>query len=308
MTCLSPEAQRSAESRGEHGRAWIAALPALVADLCAQWSLTPGRSIDGGKWAYVAHVTTAAGDDAVLKVLPPEAEFDLSTSLIAAADGDGYVRLLAQDTARRALLLEALGPPLGAADLPPERMLDILAATLRQAWRAPCVPGVTVSEENDKARGLIGLLDTLWPATGKPCSARLISLARGLAEQRAADSATALVACHGDAHPGNILRARTPRPGAESGYVLVDPDGILCDPAYDLAVAMSGWQELILRAEDPAALVRGWSARLARATGLDERTIWEWALVERVTSGLYLLHHGHDTEARELLASAELLV
>lgn len=308
MTGLSLEARRSAENRGETGRAWMALLPGLVADLCAQWSLTPGRPIDGGRWAYVVQVTTADGSDAVLKISPPEDEFDLSTGLVAAADGQGYVRLLAQDTARRALLMEALGPPLSASGLTPERMLDVLAATLRQAWRAPCVPGVTVSPRNDKAHGLIGLLDTLWPATGRPCSPRLISRARGLAERRAdADDDTTSITCHGDPHPGNILAVRAPRPGAESGYVLVDPDGILCDPAYDLGVAMSGWQELILRAENPTALVRGWSARLAAATGLDDQAIWEWAFVERVTSGLYLMHHGHHTEARSLLASAELL-
>lgn len=307
---LSPEALRSAQSRGEPGHAWVAALPGVVAELCEEWSLTLGRPISGGKWAYVVHATTADGSRAVLKVSPPAHEFAMMPEqLLAAADGRGYVRLLAQDIARSAMLMEPLGPPLLSTALPLEEMLDVLAATLKQAWRAPCLPGVTVPAENDKAAGLIGLLDELWPATGKPCSQRLISTARSLAERRAeAAGESTAVACHGDPHPGNLLAIDTPRPGAESGYVFVDPDGILCDPAYDLGVAMSGWQDHILRADHPTALVRTWSTRLATATGLDDQAVWEWAFVERVTSGLYLTHHGHHTEGHDLLASAELLL
>lgn len=286
----------------------MAALPGIVAELCARWSLRPGAPISGGKWAYVAHVTTADGSGAVLKVSPPDAEFHTPARLMAAADGRGYVRLLAQDASRCALLMEPLGAPLAATGLPVDGMLDVLAATLRQAWRAPCVPGHTVAAANDKAVGLIGLLDDLWPATGKPCSPQLIAKARGFAERRAAPAAgTEQVACHGDPHPGNLLAVGAPRPGAETGYVFVDPDGLLCDPGYDLGVAMSGWQELVLRADQPVALVRGWSRRLAAATGVDEETVWEWAFVERVTSGLFLMSHGHQDEGRELLASAELL-
>lgn len=89
--------------------------------------------------------------------------------------------------------------------------------------------------------------------------------------------------------------------------MFVDPDGFLCEPAYDLGVTMRGWPELVLRAGDPRVLVRGWAARLAALSGVDEQSIWEWAFVERVTSGLYLMRYGHDAEGRDYLASAELL-
>ncbi|MFD3590382.1 aminoglycoside phosphotransferase family protein [Streptomyces sp. NPDC058683] len=286
----------------------MAALPGIVAELCEKWALRLGPTIKGGKWAYVVRVTTADGDEAVLKVSPPDPEFAMRARLIAAADGHGYVRLLDQDVDRCAMLLEPLGLPLSSTGSSPEEMLDVLAATLRQAWLVPCVPGTTVPSVDDKASGLIGLLDELWPATGKPCSQRLISMARRFAEQRAEGTAEMnRVACHGDSHPANLLAIGKPRSGAESGYVFVDPDGILCDPAYDLGVAMSGWPEPVLRADDPTALVRGWSKRLAAATDLDEQAIWEWAFAERVTSGLYLMRHGHRAEGQELLASAELL-
>lgn len=82
----------------------------------------------------------------------------------------------------------------------------------------------------------------------------------------------------------------------------------LCEPAYDLGVALRGWTDQVLRADDVVVLTREWSARLAGATGADEQAIWEWGLIQRVTTGLYLMRHGHREEGRAFLASAELLV
>jgi streptomycin 6-kinase len=116
------------------------------------------------------------------------------------------------------------------------------------------------------------------------------------------------VLCHGDPHADNALAVLSPRPGAESGYVFVDPEGFLCEPAYDLGVTMRGWTSHVLSADAPVALTRSWSARLADATSLDEQAIWEWGLVERVTSGLYLMKHGHQAEGQAFLTSAQRLV
>ena len=71
---------------------------------------------------------------------------------------------------------------------------------------------------------------------------------------------------------------------------------------------MRGWTDAVLAADDAVALTRGWSGRLAAATGVDEQAIWEWGLIERVTSGLHLMRHGHRDEGRDFLASAERLV
>jgi hypothetical protein len=39
-----------------------------------------------------------------------------------------------------------------------------------------------------------------------------------------------------------------------------------------------------------------------------DQALWQWAFTERVSSGLYLMHHGHHTEGRAYLDSAERLV
>jgi streptomycin 6-kinase len=288
--------RRTASSRGAVGKDWLAALPRYLDELRRSWSLEIDEVLAGGTTALVAHVRPAA----VLKIAPPWDPLDSQVRTIAAAEGRGYVRLYAFDPERNAALLEPLGPMLD--EDPAEKSLDVLAQTLQQAWQVP--RGST--PELDKASQLIEIITSLWPALGRPCSEGLVEQALSYARQRvqAIDSA-AHVVCHGDPHPNNALAVLTTRPGAESGYVFVDPDGFLTEPAYDLGVVVRGFTDQLLADARPAGLLRGYCHRLATATGVDEEAIWQWGFVERVSSGLYLMQHGHQAEARDYLASAE---
>jgi len=279
----------------------------LVEELCRRWSLSLGEVLHGGKWAFVARARGRDGGSAVLKVAPPSPAFAEQVGTIRAAGGVGYVHVLDADLDRYALLMEPLGDRLSAAGYAVERVLDVLGATLRQAWRVSPADGDVA--EIDVVGGLVRIVDELWPLLDEPCSARLIGVVRVLLERRAAaGDSDGWVVCHGDPHADNALAVLSPRVGAESGYVFVDPDGFFCEPAYDLGVAIRGWTDQVLRADDAVALTREWSGRLAGATGVDEQAVWEWGLIERVTSGLYLMRHGHRAEGRAFLASAERLV
>ena len=93
---------------------------------------------------------------------------------------------------------------------------------------------------------------------------------------------------HGDPHPGNLLAVRSPRPGADSGYVFVDPDGFVADRAYDLGVALREWSAELL-GPDARRMAEDLCATLAERSGVDATRIWEWGFLERVSTGLYLL-------------------
>jgi len=60
-------------------------------------------------------------------------------------------------------------------------------------------------------------------------------------------------------------------------FRLVDPDDLLAEPAYDLAIVMR---------KDAGELMSGdprqRSRRLAELSGLDEMAIWEWGALERL--------------------------
>ncbi|MDI1465839.1 aminoglycoside phosphotransferase family protein [Catellatospora sp. KI3] len=309
MIELPERVLRTAQSKGAEGRRWLDRLPEDVAHLCATWSLSLGEVLDGGSLAFVARVRADDGTDAVLKVSPPGPDVAAQAGTLAAADGHGYARLYAHDLDRGAMLLEPLGGALARAGLPVERVLDVSAAVLTQAWRTPRAEGMAVAPGADKASGLIELITGLWVELDRPCSAALVEQALVYARRRAAAfDPDRSVVCHGDPHPDNVLAVPSPRAGAESGYVLVDPDGFLDDPAYDLGVVVREWNAEVLSAPDPRGLLRGYCARLAAATGIEAQRIWEWGFVERVSSGLYLMRHGHDECGREFLASGERLL
>jgi streptomycin 6-kinase len=86
------------------------------------------------------------------------------------------------------------------------------------------------------------------------------------------------------------------------GFKLVDPDGLLAEPEYDLGIIMR---------EDPLELMERdpWARAelLAARSGLDAVAIWEWGVVERVSTGLLGTKLGLQPVATQMLRAAELL-
>ncbi len=306
---VHPMVRLKAASLGTPGVAWLAELPALVNDLERRWSVSVAQSLGGGTAAYVAHARTSDGRLVVMKVGVPDPDFAEEIGTLDRARGRGYVRLLAHDIGRHAMLLEALGPSLQNSNLPPENQIQILGRLLTQAWLVP--PGVTGAhaEPKDKATDLARLVRRLWEGLDGPCSQEVLTRALLFADRRAAafDPSRSVVV-HGDAAAANALRVLSPRPGAETGYVFVDPDGFIGDQAYDLGVALRDWCPQLLASDDPAAVARQYCRLLAAGSGVDEQAIWEWGFIERVSTGMYALALGAHELGQPLLRTAEQLL
>ncbi len=246
----------------------------------------------------MARATCADGSPAVLKAMVTRGgeEAAREIAVLGLADGEGCVRLLRSDPAREALLLERLGPPLFELGVPVRRRQEILVAVARRVWRP--VRGTPLPTGADHARGLGAYAIRTWEELGRPCEERTIEHAVTCARRReAAHDEERAVLVHGDVHQWNALRA------PEGGWKLIDPDGLLAEPELDLGILMR---------EDPEPLLAGESARaraawLARAAGLDETAIWEWGVVERVTTGLLATRIGLQPVGRQMLQVADRL-
>jgi streptomycin 6-kinase len=273
---------------------WIEDLPELVAGLERDWRITVGWPYDGGTEAFVARAVLADGTPAVLKLMIPRPGEHARHEIVVLrlTEGDGCVRLLRSDETRGAMLLERLGRPLEQLGLPTRRRHEILCAAARQVWRPAAGCGLPTGAE--KGRWLIDYIIATWTELARPCSERAVDYALACAARRvAAHDGERAVLVHGDVHQWNALEA----PG---GFKLVDPDGLLAEAEYDLGIVMR---------EDPAELMRGdvrerarW---LARRCGLDETAIWEWGVVERVSTGLLCTSIGLQPVGREMLAAAD---
>lgn len=277
---------------------WLEALPSLVAGLERDWSITVGDPYPGGTDAFVCRADRADGVPAVLKVMLPRSDHqpDREITVLRLARGEGCARLLAGDAARGALLLERLGPSLFDLGLPLLRRHQILVEAARRVWRP--AGGAALPTGADHARGLAAFAVETWEELGRPCAERTIEHALTCARRRErAHDPIRAVLVHGDVQQWNALRSPA------GGFKLVDPDGMLAEPELDLGIVMR---------EDPEPLLAGESARgraawLAGRTGLDESAIWEWGVVERVTTGLLGTRIGMQPVANRMLQVADRL-
>ena len=69
-------------------------------------------------------------------------------------------------------------------------------------------------------------------------------------------------------------------------YKLIDPDGILGEPAYDLGILVREWVEELVDAPLEKAIER--VLLLHNETGVEKQSIWEWAFIQSVSTGLFL--------------------
>jgi streptomycin 6-kinase len=273
--------------------AWLDGLDALVEHLCSQWSLRLAATYAGGTEAYVAAATLPDGTECVLKVPIPRPDDAVANERTALrlADGEGCARLLAFDDTTGAMLIERLGRSLFELDYPIERRLEILSAAAQRIWSPVRDTGLPTGEE--RARGLAAFIWTTWELVGRPCALRTVEHATSFAARRAAahrDDRAVLV--HGDVHQWNALEA----PG---GFKLVDPDGLVAEPECDLGILMR---------EDPLeGDLRERAAWLAARCSLDAAAIWEWGVVERVSTGLLATQVGLEPHGRDMLAVADRL-
>jgi streptomycin 6-kinase len=273
--------------------AWLRDLPALVDLLERDWAITVGRALDGGHEAFVAEAVMDDGTPAVLKILVPRAdEVRHEITALRLADGEGCAQLYRADDAAGAMLIERLGRMLSELDMALEQRLVIMCDAVARVWRPAQDSGLPTGAE--KGRWLVDFIERTWEETGRPCSERAVAYAIACAERRIAaheDERSVLV--HGDVHQWNTLEAG-------DGYKLIDPDGLLAEPEYDLGVLLRG-DPVELMQGDPMERAR-W---LARRTGLDARAAWEWGAVERLSSGLVCHVLEMQLEARQFLEAAE---
>jgi streptomycin 6-kinase len=271
---------------------WVDDLPALVASLERDWGITVGAPYADGTEAYVAAATRSDGTDAVLKLCVPNRGDSAKDEIefLRIADGRGCARLYEADAARDALLVERLGRSLHELALPLDRIHEVICATVSRLWvHAPDAPFRTGA---DKGRWLVELVTQRWEELDHPCDERAVDYALECADRRiAAHDDERAVLVHGDAHQWNTLEA------GDGAFKLIDPDGLLAEAEYDLAIPMR---------EDPdAGDLRDRAKRLASLTGLDATAIWEWGAIERVSTGLLCVEIDLEPVGSDMLRAAE---
>jgi len=256
----------------------LAPLERIAREVATEWDVELGESFTLARYSYVA----AAGDDAVLKVTPPEDdESDQEAEALELWDGDGAVRLLRRDRERRALLLERAWPGTDLADLAEEAATEAATDLGSRLWTRGQSPGLS-PRRGGLSPGLSpfrSVHDHVPRWLANAANHELAPLARELYDRLEKRSHTLV---HGDFHHHNILRS-------ERGWLAIDPKPMLGEPEYDVPSFL--WNPLPCRLR-----VEHFESRLAAfvAAGLDEERMRIWTVIR----GSYL----QPQEAEALLA------
>lgn len=289
---------------GDEGERWLQSIDARLNTLEQLWDCRIGEALSGGSAAFVASAVDRSGRSAVVKISIPaagtgysgfEREHDVLMSLGPAA----YVEVLESDRTHRALLLERLGAPL--AEIIPDvaQQIDVLAETIAAGW-GPIGSTLPLPSGAEQLEWLREFIDVESRRSSRSVESPTIAKAMAFIDRRLAsfDPSHSLV-IHGDAHPTNVLAHGV------SGFKLIDPEGLLSEPAHDLAIPMRGWVDELLTGDTPR-LAASWCQQLADCAGVDVDAIWEWAFIERVSTGRLLCRLA-SPDGPDHLQSADLI-
>jgi streptomycin 6-kinase len=259
------------------GRAWIAALPALVDRLCRRWRLQVEDAVAARGYHGMVVPVSRGAERCVLKLTWPAERTIDEAGALAAGRGRGAVLLLEADPAVGALVLERLDATrtLHSLDL---RAAAQVAGRLLRRLAIPAPEGVRPLRAVAGALG--GSLPGRQARLGRPVPEGWLAIAGGLAHELGASAGDRLV--HADLHYGNVLA------GNREPWLAIDPKPVAGDPEH--AVAELLWTRAD-ELEDPEA-IRRLLAVLAASGELDDEKARGWAIVRCVDYWLWGLENG----------------
>lgn len=269
---------------GETGQAWLEQLPALLAEIAGEWSLSIGKHFPNLGYNYVAPALRADGVATVLKVTPfrPH-DVARESAALRTYGGRGAVALLAVDQTRGAMLLERATPgtmlrSLAMAD--DEEGTRIAALVLRDLWQpVPATHPFRLLEE--RAAELSALRVRYDGGTG-PLAEALVTLAEVYFAELLATTERRVV-LHGDLHYENILAAE------RAPWLAIDPKGLVGDPAYEPSTLMYNPMPDFPSNPDAPRLLRRRLDVLTEVLGCERVRLRRWAVAQAVLSAWWNL-------------------
>lgn len=262
----------ASEGRGD----WLAELPALVAQIAAEWRIEVGPPfLPGGMTAWVAPAREHTGRDLVLKVGWPHPEAAHEANGLRTWDGAGAVRLyqaneLAQATV---LLLERCRPGTQLRASPPEEHDLVIAGLLQRLWlKLP--PGHGFRPLSEMCDYWADRYDRRSPAERSCLTAPIAREGIRLLRELPRNSGDAVL-LHTDLHAGNVLAAE------REPWLAIDPKPYVGDAAYD--VTQHIFNGVFLEGADVGSL----AARMAHLLDLDLSRILRWLFARAVEASPY---------------------
>ncbi|GAA4013396.1 aminoglycoside phosphotransferase family protein [Allokutzneria multivorans] len=267
----------------ERDQAWLDNLPGFVAEYFERWELRPDGPAGHGMASLVVPVRRVDGTPAALKIGRVTEENEGEAAVLRAWGGDGAVRLLAEDRARRALLLERLDHARPLSTMEDEwAALDVLVELLGRISAVP--PPAGLRRLGDVAAAMLEDV----PSLPDPDERALLDTCTGVLREIVGEPGEQLL--HWDLHQGNVLAA-LPDSGREP-WLVIDPEPLVGDLGFDLMPALADRWDEVVASGDVAGVVRRRFDVMTDGLGLDRQRAYGWTLARVLQNCLWDVEDG----------------
>ncbi|MFI9123990.1 aminoglycoside phosphotransferase family protein [Streptomyces bikiniensis] len=283
---------------GEAERAWIAALPALVAELLDRWRLERDGTPGSGEASLVVPVRREDGGRAALKLQMPREETTAALIGLRAWKGDGIVRLLDHDPESSAMLLERLDASRTLASVDDDdTAMGTLAGLMARLHAAPAPEGLR--RLDDIARDMLADVPGAVVSLSDPDDQRRLHAWASAVAELVDEPGDRLL--HWDLHYENVLAAE------REPWLAIDPEPLVGDPGFDLWPALdTGWEKIGATGDAPRVVRRRFDL-LTEALELDRERAAGWTLGRLLQNTLWDVEDGRTTIDPSQIAVAEAL-
>ena len=243
---------------------WLRTVPDLATDCCEEWGLRLGEPYEAGAVGYAVRAELPDGTPAVLKLIHLHRESEHEADALRVWNGDGAVRLLAEDPERQALLLERCEPGTKLYEAGAEVALDVLVGLLPRLWKPAGEPFHTLVDE---AAWWRSYLPEQWERS-PTFERRLLDAALDALDTLPQTQGEQVLVSQ-DQHAENVLAAQ------REPWLAIDPKPLLGEREFALAPIVRAFE---LGHSRRAVLHR--LDRLSSELGLDRERARGWTIAQ----------------------------
>jgi streptomycin 6-kinase len=288
ITIDVPDALAASFSKhsGAPGRAWIAALPKLAAEVLDRWALRLDGPPRHGMGALVLPVIRPDGTPAALKLQPVNEENVTEPIGLRVWNGEGVVRLLDHEPDTGSMLLERLDGARSLSTIHDDiAALQILAELMARLVAVLAPPGLR--HLGDIAGAMLAEVPTAVTALVDPAERRLVRTFASAVADLIGEPGDRLL--HWDLHYDNILA------GQREPWLAIDPKPLAGDPSFELLPALHNrWDEVVATGDVARAVLRRFDL-LTEVVGLDRQRATGWTLGRVLQNVLWDIEDGAIT-------------
>ena len=268
----------------EDGRAFLDALPDLIAEASAHWGLTNVEPAQNLSYNFVAFANR--GDvQIVLKIGLPNHETKSEMAALRLLNGQGACRLIDYDEEKYRMLLERLNPGVMLSTMEDDEQATHIGAEVMQKIWKPAPQDEVFIQLSDWFDGLKRLREMFNGGTG-PLNEKLVERVEQSVKDFFAENHKPVL-MHGDFHHFNIL-------SSERGWLVIDPKGVIGPAGYEVGpFLINPWGDLFNGIDQRRMTLRRIDI-LHERLGFERERILEWGVAHAVLSAWWSIEDNGD--------------